>query len=98
MIFIIFGIDTELIVEPFLKAWRSIFFRDNKVSLAPLSEVDKEILQQCFVFTRYHLEHCKQDIVQPHRKALQTYEDAFFGTELCTWLIEVGLALNRREA
>nr|XP_018668693.1 integral membrane protein GPR155 isoform X2 [Ciona intestinalis] len=98
LIFIIFGIDTELIVEPFLKAWRSIFFRDNKVSLAPLSEVDKEILQQCFVFTRYHLEHCKQDIVQPHRKALQTYEDAFFGTELCTWLIEVGLALNRREA
>ncbi|XP_078481964.1 lysosomal cholesterol signaling protein [Ciona intestinalis] len=97
-IFIIFGIDTELIVEPFLKAWRSIFFRDNKVSLASLSEVEKEILQRCFVFTRYHLEHCKQDIVQPHRKALQTYEDAFFGTELCTWLIEVGLALNRREA
>nr|XP_039263349.1 integral membrane protein GPR155-like [Styela clava] len=97
-VFCVFGFDSDLIIDPFVRLWRKLRYGAEDISLPDLKTVDRETLHRCLQFVRYHLDDCKMDIVKEHRSGLLAYSEVFTGTELCTWLIIHGLVDDRSEA
>nr|CAB3250704.1 integral membrane protein GPR155 [Phallusia mammillata] len=97
-VFLIFGLDSDLIIDPFIRAWRKLTKGHEEISLTPLEDVDREVLRKCLVFVKHHLRHCKRDVLRDGRRGLRTFKSVMRGSDLCTWLVEVGLSVDRQEA
>lgn len=52
----------------------------------------------CDQFVRHHLNNCKSAIGSDRFAHSTLYKEAFYGTTFVNWLINVGLATDRREA
>ncbi|CAK8697984.1 lysosomal cholesterol signaling protein-like isoform X2 [Clavelina lepadiformis] len=97
-VFLLFGLDDELIVEPLMALWQQIKTGDNTIPLIPLEDVGQDVLKRCSVFVKHHLEHCKRDLLHSERSGIRNYSNVLRGSDLCSWLVDVGLASDRNEA
>ncbi|XP_052096043.1 integral membrane protein GPR155-like isoform X1 [Mytilus californianus] len=109
IIFAIFGFDTRLIFLPcikslvnfkrkLLKRWRKLVYGVEIVTLPDSSELDEETMHLCEQFKKYHKNNCSKAIVKDLKYRLKEYKQVFTGTDMCDWLLEVGLAHDRGEA
>ncbi|XP_059478612.1 integral membrane protein GPR155 isoform X2 [Neocloeon triangulifer] len=96
--FAVFGLDSELIILPFVKRWRRFWFGSEALQLVPWNELSLETRQVCEQFRKHHLENCHRAIARNRRWRLQQFKQAFPGCELVDWLLSVGLAHDRVEA
>ncbi|XP_065335026.1 lysosomal cholesterol signaling protein [Cloeon dipterum] len=96
--FAVFGLDSELIVLPFIKRWRRFWYGSEALQLVPWTELSLETRQVCEQFRKYHLDNCHQVIARNRRWRLQQFKHAFPGCELVDWLLSVGLVHDRVEA
>ncbi|XP_052096045.1 integral membrane protein GPR155-like isoform X2 [Mytilus californianus] len=98
IIFAIFGFDTRLIFLPCIKRWRKLVYGVEIVTLPDSSELDEETMHLCEQFKKYHKNNCSKAIVKDLKYRLKEYKQVFTGTDMCDWLLEVGLAHDRGEA
>uniref|UniRef100_A0A6J0UJA0 Lysosomal cholesterol signaling protein isoform X1 n=1 Tax=Pogona vitticeps TaxID=103695 RepID=A0A6J0UJA0_9SAUR len=92
----IFGLDKHLIILPFKRRFE--FLWGGRTVERRESSVPEEIRMACQQFVNYHKETCVRSIVQDRRCGTKTVTGVFFGSDLVTWLVEVGLASDRGEA
>lgn len=97
-VFILFGLDTDLIIDPIIRLYRKIRYGSESISLPELNSIKQPVLLQCLQFIRHHLDDCKLDIVATHKSGLNTYENVFTGVAFCDWIIDRGLVNDRTEA
>ncbi|XP_028846751.1 integral membrane protein GPR155 isoform X2 [Denticeps clupeoides] len=93
----LFGLDKHLIILPFKKRVARLW-NSRGAEGATSSAVPEEVRQTCTQFVKYHKEQCVKDIVQKKRCGKRSVVDAFLGSELVEWLMQVGLASDRGEA
>ncbi|CAG0905912.1 unnamed protein product, partial [Darwinula stevensoni] len=96
--FVIFGLDARLIVAPFIKRWRKLWYGSETLKLPPYEDLPAETRTTCEQFVKYHLEKCSKDIVRDRRFRQREYTSVFLGNELVDWLVIVGLAPDRSQA
>ncbi|XP_076338963.1 lysosomal cholesterol signaling protein-like [Tachypleus tridentatus] len=101
--FIIFGLDSKLVVNPCLRVWRRIRFGTEVLVLPAEEELSLSTHQTCDQFLRYHYDQFKRKLysaASPRQaeESQENYEDCVFtGDELVDWLLAVGLAHDRKE-
>ncbi|ESO88023.1 hypothetical protein LOTGIDRAFT_126759 [Lottia gigantea] len=98
LIFTVFGFDTKLIFSRIMRRLRRCIYGVEIVHLPKKSDLDEETVNICQQFEEYHKKQCSEAILKNLRYRLRTYRDVFTGTDLCDWLIQVGLAHTRHEA
>ncbi|XP_021950434.1 integral membrane protein GPR155 isoform X2 [Folsomia candida] len=96
--FMLFGLNTRMIVMPLNKWWRRIIYGEGAIRLPAWEELSTETREICHQFLTYHYEKCMQDIVRDRRWRMEEYWQVFCGNELVDWLLMVGLARDRIEA
>jgi hypothetical protein len=96
--FMLFGLNTRMIVMPVHKWWRRLYYGEGSVHLPKWEDLSSETKQICEQFLTYHIEKCVQDIVRDRRWRMESYSQVFCGHELVDWLMVVGLARDRSEA
>lgn len=94
--------DTDEIWRKISKYWTKIRWRSNQCRASrqraeSMSE-DARTRYVCDQFIRHHLENCKTAIGSDRFAHSRLYKEAFYGTTLVNWLINVGLATDRRDA
>ncbi|KAG8432464.1 hypothetical protein GDO86_016925 [Hymenochirus boettgeri] len=96
--FAIFGLDKHLIILPCKKRlmflWSS---RDSNVNTEE-SRLPEDIRMTCHQFVQYHRDLCIRNVVKERRCGTRTSPGVFYGSELVSWLVELGLAPDRGEA
>ncbi|KAM8933474.1 lysosomal cholesterol signaling protein [Pelodytes ibericus] len=96
--FAIFGLDKHLIILPCKKRleflWSS---REPNVNTVDTS-VPEEIRLTCHQFVHYHKDLCVRNIVKERRCGVRMTTGIFWGSDLVSWLVQVGLAPDRGEA
>ncbi|CAH2305787.1 integral membrane GPR155 isoform X1 [Pelobates cultripes] len=96
--FAIFGLDKHLIILPCKKRleflWSS---RESNVNTVETT-LPEEIRMTCHQFVHYHKDLCVRNIVKERRCGAQMSPGVFWGSDLVTWLVQVGLAPDRGEA
>ncbi|XP_074658846.1 lysosomal cholesterol signaling protein-like [Tubulanus polymorphus] len=97
-VFVTFGLDTDLIILPFVKRWRRFWYGVEEIHLPQEEDLDSEITQTRDQFKKYHLSNCQAEIVADKRYRFRLYRNVFTGTDLVDWLLRVGLASGRMEA
>lgn len=98
IVFAIFGFDTRLIFLPCIKRWRKLVYGVEVVTLPDAEDLDDDTRHLCEQFRKYHKTNCFSSIVKDLKYRLKEYKQVFTGTDMCDWLIEVGLAHDRTEA
>ncbi|XP_065582586.1 lysosomal cholesterol signaling protein-like isoform X2 [Artemia franciscana] len=98
LVFIIFGLDTKLVIIPCLRRWRRWWYGGSRLASVPWDQLPTETRIVCEQFCTFHIEKCRRDLVRDRRWRLQWYTSVFLGPELVDWLIMVGLARDRAEA
>lgn len=109
IIFAIFGFDTKVIFLPCMKSftnikcklfkrWRKLVYGVEVVTLPDTSDIDEETGHLCEQFKKYHKDNCSKAIVKDLKYRLREYKQVFTGTDMCDWLLEVGLSHDRGEA
>jgi hypothetical protein len=96
--FMLFGLNTKLIVMPVQKWWRRLVYGEGSVTIPKWEDLSQETKQICAQFLTYHVDKCENDIVRDRRWRMETFEQVFCGHELVDWLLLVGLARDRTEA
>ncbi|KAL3831565.1 hypothetical protein ACJMK2_023304 [Sinanodonta woodiana] len=96
--FAVFGFDTRLMIIPFIKKWRKCMYGAEVVHVPRRAELKDDSALLCEQFVTYHKDNCGNAIVRDLNYQLRTYEAVFTGTDLCDWLLRVGLARDRGEA
>ncbi|XP_037076337.1 LOW QUALITY PROTEIN: integral membrane protein GPR155-like [Pollicipes pollicipes] len=97
-VFLLFGLDNELIVLPVVQWWRRLLWGSDAVHLPDMADLEPETRQTCNQFIDYHLEQCRRSLVKDRRHRLKLYRHVFTGQELVDWLMRRGLAPDRTEA
>lgn len=97
-VFCVFGLDSDLVIDPVVRFYRKIRFGSGDISLSPLAQVEKRILRRCLKFTRHHIDDCRSDICYNRQVGLSDEMEVFSGKDFCTWLIDRGIAQDRVEA
>ncbi|XP_043209470.1 integral membrane protein GPR155-like [Amphibalanus amphitrite] len=97
-VFLLFGLDNELIVLPLVHWWRRLLYGSDTVHLPDVSDLDHETRQTCNQFINYHLMACKRELVTDKRFRLKLFRHVFTGQEMVEWLLRRGLAADRTEA
>ncbi|ELU07844.1 hypothetical protein CAPTEDRAFT_121915 [Capitella teleta] len=90
--FFIFGLETEVILSPFLRRVRRIFFGGPTILLPSIDDLPPETNELCRQFVTHHRDNCMKAIVGCRRYRLRRYRNVFLGTELVDWLLSIGLA------
>ncbi|NXE58344.1 GP155 protein, partial [Calcarius ornatus] len=93
----IFGLDKHLIILPF-KRRLEFFWGGREAAGHTDASVPEEIRMTCQQFVRYHRDHCVRSIVKGRRCGAKISTGIFFGCDLVSWLMQVGLASDRGEA
>uniref|UniRef100_A0A8C8R5A8 G protein-coupled receptor 155 n=1 Tax=Pelusios castaneus TaxID=367368 RepID=A0A8C8R5A8_9SAUR len=93
----IFGLDKHLIILPFKRRFEFLW-GNREAAEHEDSSVNEEIRLTCQQFVRFHRDVCVRSIVKDRRCSAKTSTGIFFGCELVSWLIQVGLASDRGEA
>ncbi|KAF4533331.1 hypothetical protein B566_EDAN004452 [Ephemera danica] len=97
-VFACFGLDSQLIVLPFIKRWRKFWYGSEALQLPRLEDLDPETLHVCEQFRTHHLANCHKAIARNRRWRLRQLRQSFPGCELVDWLVTVGLANDRVDA
>ncbi|XP_062287189.1 lysosomal cholesterol signaling protein [Scomber scombrus] len=95
--FALFGLDKHLIILPFKKRLRRLWYGRRKDEQLQ-TDLPEEIRMTCTQFNKYHKDQCIRDIVKKRRCGMTTMVDCFLGCELVEWLQQVGLAQDHGEA
>ncbi|KAJ8314204.1 hypothetical protein KUTeg_008765 [Tegillarca granosa] len=98
LIFAIFGFDTRFMILPFIRRWRRLVYGVEVVHVPDREDLEEETLHLCHQFVKYHRQNCIKQICRDRKYRLRTYSEVFSGTDMCDWLIEIGLAKDRGEA
>ncbi|XP_013387378.1 integral membrane protein GPR155 isoform X2 [Lingula anatina] len=98
IVFAIFGLDTQLIIIPFVKKWRKLIYGVETIHMPSWDELDPEVKHTCEQFNHYHKERCKKELVKDRRFRMRVYRSVFTGEDLVKWLLEVGLAIDTLDA
>ncbi|NXA32908.1 GP155 protein, partial [Eudromia elegans] len=93
----IFGLDKHLIILPFKRRFEFLWGGGEAASHTD-SALPEEIRLTCQQFVRYHQDHCVRSIVRGRRCSAKISTGIFFGCDLVSWLLRVGLASDRGEA
>ncbi|KAM9304779.1 lysosomal cholesterol signaling protein [Gastrophryne carolinensis] len=95
--FAIFGLDKHLIILPCKK--RLEFLWNGKEVRVPPEEtrLPEEIRMTCHQFVSYHKDLCVKNIIKEKRCGARNSVVIFLGSDLVSWLVEVGLAADRGE-
>ncbi|XP_025907900.1 integral membrane protein GPR155 [Nothoprocta perdicaria] len=93
----IFGLDKHLIILPF-KRRLEFLWGGREASGHTDPALPEEIRLTCQQFVRYHRDHCVKSIVRGRRCSAKASTGIFFGCDLVSWLLRVGLAADRGEA
>ncbi|CAH1790297.1 unnamed protein product [Owenia fusiformis] len=96
--FAIFGLDTRLVINPFIRRWRRIMYGEDHVEPNDARTLSEETRHICEQFKTYHIIKCKEAIVSDRRYRLRVYRYVFTGSSLVDWLIRVGLCDERTDA
>uniref|UniRef100_A0A665WYK0 DEP domain-containing protein n=1 Tax=Echeneis naucrates TaxID=173247 RepID=A0A665WYK0_ECHNA len=95
--FALFGLDKHLIILPFKKRLRNLWYGKKQEEQLP-SDLPEDVRMTTMQFIKYHKEQCFHDIVKKRRCGRRTVVDCFLGCELVEWLQQVGLAQDCGEA
>ncbi|KAG1692025.1 Integral membrane protein GPR155 [Nymphon striatum] len=98
VLFFLFGIDSKLILVPINNLWQKLSKKGAEVTFPELQENDEFTIHTCEQFRTYHLDKCVRDIVKDTRWRLRLFKSVFWGKDLVSWLVKVGLAKDRVEA
>ncbi|NWI20662.1 GP155 protein, partial [Crypturellus soui] len=93
----IFGLDKHLIILPF-KRRLEFLWGSREAAGHTDPALPEEIRLTCQQFVRYHRDHCVKSIVRGRRCSAKISTGIFFGCDLVSWLLRVGLASDRGEA
>ncbi|KAK7110797.1 lysosomal cholesterol signaling protein-like isoform X2 [Littorina saxatilis] len=97
-VFIVFGFDTRLVFSPIMRRIRRWMYGAELVRLPQPWELDDDTQATCQQFVNFHIGTCRDQICKDRRFRLRRYQNVFTGAELCDWLIEAGLAMDKAEA
>ncbi|XP_031562631.1 integral membrane protein GPR155-like [Actinia tenebrosa] len=93
--FACFGMDKQLIIVPFVKRFRKLFYGAEAVTLTPPDELSPEVVHLCEQFSKHHRQKCKRALVENKTYHFRTYHNVFCGDQLVSWLVDLGLAEDR---
>ncbi|OCT61163.1 G protein-coupled receptor 155 S homeolog isoform X1 [Xenopus laevis] len=97
--FAIFGLDKHLIILPCKKRLEFLWNRrESNVNAEEPTSLPEDIRMTCHQFVQYHKDQCIRNIVKERRCGARTSPGVFWGSDLVSWLVEVGLAPDRGEA
>ncbi|XP_046388292.1 integral membrane protein GPR155 [Ischnura elegans] len=110
-VFAAFGLDSHIIVSPFLKRWHKWWYGEEAPIQKDWSELSEETKEVCLRFFRHHLANCRRDIKKQRRTSgtssvvsvggvgdrSEVGCGKFKGCDLVAWLLEVGLVHDRAE-
>ncbi|XP_066431916.1 lysosomal cholesterol signaling protein isoform X1 [Eleutherodactylus coqui] len=96
--FAIFGLDKHLIILPCKKRLQFLWNGREPNVVAEETRLPEEIRMTCHQFVHYHKDLCIKSIVRERRCGPRTSGGIFWGSDLVSWLVEVGLASDRGEA
>ncbi|XP_040295567.1 integral membrane protein GPR155 isoform X1 [Bufo bufo] len=96
--FAIFGLDKHLIILPCKKRLQFLWNGREPNVVAEETRLPEEIRMTCYQFVQYHKDLCIRNIVRERRCGPRTSGGIFWGSDLVSWLVEVGLASDRGEA
>ncbi|KAM4025727.1 lysosomal cholesterol signaling protein isoform 1-T1 [Anomaloglossus baeobatrachus] len=96
--FAIFGLDKHLIILPCKKRLQFLWNGRESNVVAEESRLPEEIRMTCHQFVHYHKDLCVRKVVRERRCGPRTSGGIFWGSDLVSWLVEVGLASDRGEA
>lgn len=90
--------DTGNLLPQVAKYFRKIWYGANILQLPDWNRLNVETRHICDQFVTHHLENCRKAIADDKRWRIKVYKKVFYGTTFVDWLMEVGLAKDRREA
>ncbi|KAM5152076.1 lysosomal cholesterol signaling protein [Mantella aurantiaca] len=96
--FAIFGLDKHLIILPCKKRLEFLWNGREPSAAAEETRLPEEIRMTCHQFVQYHKDLCVRNIVKERRCGARNSAIIFWGSDLVSWLVEVGLASDRGEA
>lgn len=96
--FAIFGLDKHLIILPCKKRLEFLWNGREPSAAAEETRLPEEIRMTCHQFVQYHKDLCVRNIVKERRCGARNSVIIFWGSDLVSWLVEVGLAFDRGEA
>ncbi|XP_071455001.1 lysosomal cholesterol signaling protein [Hetaerina americana] len=110
-VFAAFGLDSHIVVTPFLKRWHKWWYGEEAPSQKNWNELSEETKEVCKRFFRHHLANCRRDIKKQRRSTGTSSVVSvagvgerpeigcgrFKGSDLVGWLLEVGLVHDRAE-
>nr|DBA19853.1 TPA: hypothetical protein GDO54_015619 [Pyxicephalus adspersus] len=96
--FAIFGLDKHLIIIPCKKRLEFLWSGREPIVTDEETRLPEEIRMTCHQFVQYHKELCVRNIVKERRCGPRNSAIIFWGSDLVSWLVEVGLASDRGEA
>ncbi|XP_075036705.1 lysosomal cholesterol signaling protein isoform X1 [Mixophyes fleayi] len=94
----IFGLDKHLIILPCKKRLEFLWNGREPNATTEESRLPDEIRMTCHQFVHYHKDLCVRNIVKERRCGARTSAGIFWGSDLVSWLVQVGLASDRGEA
>lgn len=96
--FAIFGLDKHLIILPCKKRLQVLWNGREQNVVAEETRLPEEIRLTCHQFVHYHKDLCIRNVVRERRCGPRTSGGIFCGSDLVSWLVEIGLAPDRGEA
>lgn len=96
--FAIFGLDKHLIILPFKKRLEFLWNGREPSAAVEETRLPEEIRMTCHQFVQYHKDLCVRNIVKERRCGARNSAIIFWGSDLVSWLVEVGLSSDRGEA
>lgn len=77
---------------------RKVWYGADALKTPAWEDLPEETKHVCEQFATYHLERCRKAIAKDKRWRIKVYKKVFYGTQFVDYLIEVGLAQDRKEA
>lgn len=100
LLFLIFGLDTEFVISPFVARCRRLFCIANCSAICAdaRDKQNENVNKICHQFSKYHRTNCQAEIAKDIRYGLNVHHSAFMGNILCRWLINAGLTEDTSES
>ena len=93
--FACFGLESQYVFVPILRWCRTLVY-GQQLDLPSWEDVDEETKHCCQQFLKHHIAVCMEAIVKDVRVRLTVHKAVFKGSDLVSWLVEVGLASDRQ--
>lgn len=84
--------------NPIIAFALKIWYGADALKTPAWDDLSDETKHVCEQFATYHLERCRKAIAKDKRWRIKVYKKVFYGTQFVDYLIEVGLAVDRKEA